>query len=60
MLEQEPIRALAESRELQAFRHEGFWQPMDTYREYELLNGLWESGAPPWVVPHSAPEPSVT
>jgi glucose-1-phosphate cytidylyltransferase len=59
MLEREPVRALAESGELRAFRHEGFWQPMDTYREYELLNGLWASGAPPWLVQHPAPEPSV-
>jgi glucose-1-phosphate cytidylyltransferase len=60
MLEQEPIRELAASGELGAFRHEGFWQPMDTYREYELLNALWESGAPPWLAQHAEAEPSVT
>ena len=36
--------------QLMAFRHDGFWQPMDTYREAQLLNGLWESGQAPWRV----------
>jgi glucose-1-phosphate cytidylyltransferase len=31
-----------------AFEHKGFWQPMDTLREYTLLNDLWASGAAPW------------
>jgi glucose-1-phosphate cytidylyltransferase len=54
MLEHAPMQALARENELRAFRHEGFWQPMDTYREYELLNGLWASGAPPWLEPATA------
>jgi len=54
MLEHAPMQALARENQLRAFRHEGFWQPMDTYREYELLNGLWQSGAPPWLTPISA------
>jgi glucose-1-phosphate cytidylyltransferase len=33
-----------------AFQHDGFWQPMDTYRESVLLNNLWDSGAAPWRV----------
>ena len=48
-LEQEPLQALAKDGELMAWRHEGFWQPMDTYRESKLLNELWETGAP-WKV----------
>jgi glucose-1-phosphate cytidylyltransferase len=47
-LEQEPLRQLSEKNELQAFRHTGFWQPMDTMREYLLLNELWNSGKAPW------------
>jgi glucose-1-phosphate cytidylyltransferase len=48
VLEEEPLRSLAAVGELAAFRHKGFWQPMDTYREYELLNELWQSGNAPW------------
>jgi glucose-1-phosphate cytidylyltransferase len=48
VLEQEPVERLAKDGELAAFRHDGFWQPMDTYREYLLLNELWNSGRPPW------------
>jgi glucose-1-phosphate cytidylyltransferase len=33
-----------------AYRHEGFWQPMDTYREVTMLKELWESGNAPWKV----------
>jgi glucose-1-phosphate cytidylyltransferase len=48
MFELDPLPRLAREGELRAFRHEGFWQPMDTYREYELLNELWASGEAPW------------
>ena len=48
VLEQEPLRRLAEDGELAAYRHQGFWQPMDTYREALMLNELWESGQAPW------------
>ena len=51
MFEHDPLPQLAREKELCAFRHEGFWQPMDTYREYELLNRLWQSGEPPWFKP---------
>ena len=48
MFEQAPmLRAMAENQ-MNAFRHEGFWQCMDTQREYQLLNDLWKSGAAPW------------
>jgi len=48
--EQEPLRNLASDGELMAFEHHGFWQPMDTLREKQLLNGLWDSGKAPWCV----------
>ncbi|MGW8192434.1 glucose-1-phosphate cytidylyltransferase [Sphingomonas hankookensis] len=46
--EQEPLRNLANDGQLMAFEHHGFWQPMDTLREKQLLNNLWESGKAPW------------
>jgi glucose-1-phosphate cytidylyltransferase len=49
VLEQRPLERLAADKELMAFRHDGFWQPMDTYRESKLLNDLWQQGAP-WKV----------
>ncbi|MGZ2411020.1 glucose-1-phosphate cytidylyltransferase [Sphingomonas sp. F9_3S_D5_B_2] len=48
MLEREPMDDLVEQGELAAYRHEGFWEPMDTMREYRLLNGLWGSGEAKW------------
>ena len=47
-LEQKPLAKLASDGNLNAFRHTGFWQPMDTYREAQLLNELWDSGKAPW------------
>jgi len=47
-LEQEPLTNLAKARGLGSFEHKGFWQPMDTYREYQQLNKLWASGDAPW------------
>jgi len=47
--EQAPMRAAIADNQLTAFAHEGFWQCMDTPREYQLLNELWTSGAPPWM-----------
>ena len=44
MLEQEPIRRIVSEGELMVYRHDGFWHPMDTYRDYNLLNSLWEKG----------------
>ena len=46
--EQEPLNSLAEQGELMAFEHEGFWQPMDTLRDKQLLDELWASGRAPW------------
>jgi len=46
--EQEPLMNLAEEGELMAYEHEGFWQPMDTLRDKNLLEELWNSGKAPW------------
>jgi glucose-1-phosphate cytidylyltransferase len=46
--ELEPLAGLAADGELAAFRHEGFWQPMDTLRERAQLEALWASGEAPW------------
>ena len=48
--ERDPLERLAADGQLMAFRHPGFWQPMDTLRERKLLEGLWESGEAPWKV----------
>ena len=48
ILEQEPLAKLASEGELAAYRHTGFWQPMDTLREATFLNELWESNKAPW------------
>jgi glucose-1-phosphate cytidylyltransferase len=46
--EQEPLRSLARDGQLSAFRHTGFWQPMDTLRDKAVLEGLWSDGRAPW------------
>jgi glucose-1-phosphate cytidylyltransferase len=48
--EREPLEHLAETGNISAFCHEGFWQPMDTLRDKNMLESLWNSGAPPWKV----------
>lgn len=48
ILEREPLEELARKEQLMAFKHEGFWQPMDTLREKQLLESLWDSGKAPW------------
>ena len=48
--EKEPLSTLAANNELSAFIHEGFWQPMDTLREKNELNMLWNSGEAPWKI----------
>jgi glucose-1-phosphate cytidylyltransferase len=50
MLEQEPLRTIATEGKMGAFKHEGFWQPMDTFQEFSLLNKLWAEGRAPWKV----------
>lgn len=49
VFEQQPMRSLVADRQLMVFEHDGFWQPMDTSREYQLLNSLYEQGRAPWV-----------
>ncbi len=46
--EQEPLNTLAARGELMAYEHDGFWQPMDTLRDKQLLDDLWASGKAPW------------
>jgi len=46
--EREPLEGLAKDGQLRAFRHEGFWQPMDTLRDRRYLEALWESGKAAW------------
>jgi glucose-1-phosphate cytidylyltransferase len=48
--EQEPLMNLAKQEELMAFKHEGFWQPMDTLRDKNYLEELWKSKNAPWKV----------
>ncbi|MBI3073167.1 MAG: glucose-1-phosphate cytidylyltransferase [Deltaproteobacteria bacterium] len=48
--ERQPLERLAEDGQLMAYKHEGFWQPMDTLRDKRHLDGLWESGRAPWKV----------
>ncbi len=50
VLEQEPLQKLARDGQLVAYRHEGFFFAMDTFREFKYLNELWDSGAAPWKV----------
>lgn len=48
--EQEPLQKLADDGQLSAFKHEGFWQPMDTLKDKNYLEGLWQNGKAPWKV----------
>lgn len=48
--ESNPLHALASSGQLMAYKHFGFWQPMDTLREKKLLEELWQSGSAPWKI----------
>jgi glucose-1-phosphate cytidylyltransferase len=50
VLEKGPLERLGQERQLMAFRHDGFWQPMDTLRDKQLLEQLWESNQAPWKV----------
>ena len=50
VLEQEPLQRLARDGELMVYVHDGFWQPMDTYREVRVLEQYWASGNAPWKV----------
>ncbi|MEO8242903.1 MAG: glucose-1-phosphate cytidylyltransferase [bacterium] len=48
--EQEPLKSLASDGELMAFDHHGFWQPMDTLRDRDQLQALWDGGRAPWQI----------
>ena len=48
--EREPLENLAKDGELSAYRHTGFWQPMDTLRDKQVLEDLWQKGTAPWYV----------
>jgi glucose-1-phosphate cytidylyltransferase len=50
VLERKPLERLAADGQLMAYRHEGFFYAMDTYREYQYLNELWNSKEAPWKV----------
>ena len=57
VLEREPLEGLAARGELLGFRHEGFWDCMDTYKDTLLLNELWARGEAPWRVAGRRREP---
>tara|TARA_B100000586_G_C19894023_1_gene336229 strand:- start:34 stop:291 length:258 start_codon:yes stop_codon:yes gene_type:complete len=46
--EHEPLLRLTEMGELMAYQHKGFWQPMDTLRDKNVLENLWDTGNAPW------------
>lgn len=48
--EQEPLNELANDNQLMAFKHEGFWQPMDTLRDKNYLQNLWDNNKAPWKI----------
>jgi glucose-1-phosphate cytidylyltransferase len=50
VLEREPLTRLAAEGQLMVYRHKGFFFAMDTYREFQLLNELWDEGKAPWRV----------
>ena len=50
VLEREPLEKLARNNQLVAYKHDGFWQPMDSLRDKNQLEDLWKSGNPPWKV----------
>ena len=54
LLEHEPLVSLAADEQLSVFKHDGFWQPMDTLRDRRLLEELWAAGDAPWVLPAKA------
>lgn len=49
VFEKGPMRKLVSDGQMMVFEHDGFWQPMDTNREYQILNSLYEEGSAPWV-----------
>jgi glucose-1-phosphate cytidylyltransferase len=55
--EAEPLERIASEGQLAAYRHTGFWQPMDTLRDKKLLEDLWATGQAPWKTWGNGPEP---
>lgn len=49
VFEQEPMRNIVNDEEMMVYKHDGFWQPMDTSREYQLLNKLYSDKKAPWI-----------
>lgn len=49
MFEDEPMNRLVTDGQMCLYKHDGFWQPMDTSREYQLLNAMYEKGNAPWI-----------
>ncbi len=52
VLERRPLERLAADGELRGYRHRGFWECLDTYKDAVVLNDLWASGEAPWAAPH--------
>jgi glucose-1-phosphate cytidylyltransferase len=50
ILEREPLEGLCRDRQLMAYKHEGFWHPMDTVRDRDFLNEQWKTGQAPWKI----------
>lgn len=50
LFEQEPLESLAKAEQLKAYEHAGFWQPMDTLRDKNLLEQLWQTNQAPWKI----------
>ncbi len=50
VLENEPLRELVSQKQLCIYQHEAFWQCMDTFKDFKVLNSLWDSGNPPWYI----------
>ena len=50
VFEKEPLVTLSKEKQLKAYKHSGFWQCMDTLRDREKLEALWEEGNAPWKV----------
>ena len=48
VLEADPLSRLANANQLVAYKHSGFWQPIDTYREIQMMNDLWDAEEAPW------------
>ena len=50
LFEQQPLKRMTGEGQVMAYAHDGFWQPMDTYREFEMLNRMWSEGKAPWKI----------